>query len=101
MIVKIPLVLESDYPALRSVCSERVVGADYKDYLIRVINRRDSLREIGMEAEFVKISAQPFAAHCDKGRKAEWTDLMHYTRLNVPQNPRRTGRRQTDDHFRR
>lgn len=96
MVLKIPLVPESDYPALKAACSEEVVGSDYKDYLARVINRRASLREIGMEAELVRISAQPFLAHCDKHRKADWTDLMQYMRLNAPVNLRRTGRRQTD-----
>lgn len=95
MILKIPLVLESDYPAFRSVCSEEVVGSDYKDYLLRVINRRASLREIGMEAELVHISAQPLLVHYDEQHKADWTDLMHFMRLNA-QNRRRPGRRQSD-----
>lgn len=95
MILKLPLVLESDYPVFRSVCSEEVVGHDYKDYLLRVINRRASLREIGMEAELYKISAQPLLAHYDEQHKANWTDLMHYMRLNA-QNRRHTGRRQSD-----
>jgi len=96
MVLKIPLIPESDYPALKSVCSEEVVGSDYKDYLARVINRRTSLREIGMEAEFVRINAQPFLAHCGEHRNAHWTDLMQYMRLNTLPNRRRTGRRHTD-----
>jgi hypothetical protein len=95
MILKIPLVSESDYPALKSVCTEEVVGSDYKDYLVRVMNRRASLREIGMEAELVKISVQPLLTHYDEHHKADWTDLMHYMRLNA-QERRRPGRRRAD-----
>lgn len=95
MILKIPLVLEADYPAFRSVCTEEVVGRDYKDYLMRLISRRASLREIGMEAELYKISAQPLLARYDEHHKADWADLMHYMRLNA-QNRRRSGRRQSD-----
>jgi hypothetical protein len=95
MVLKLPLVLESDYPAFRSVCTEEVVGHDYKDYLMRVIKRRASLREIGMEAELYKISAQPLLVHYDEQHKADWTDLMHYMRLNA-QERRRPGRRQAD-----
>jgi hypothetical protein len=95
MVLKLPLVLESDYPTLKSVCCEEVVGHDYKDYLMRIINRRASLREIGMDAELYKISAQPLLAHYDEQHKANWTDLMHYMRLNA-QERRRPGRRQSD-----
>ncbi len=95
MVFKLPLVLESDYPVFRSVCSEEVVGSDYKDYLMRVIKRRTSLREIGMEAELYKISAQLLLVHYDEQHKADWTDLMHYMRLNA-QERRRPGRRQSD-----
>ena len=63
MVLKIPLVLESDYPAFKSICCEEVVGHDYKEYLMRIINRRASLREIGMDVELFKISAQPLLAH--------------------------------------
>jgi len=95
MILKLPLVMESDYPVFRSVCSEEVVGHDYKDYLMRVINRRATLREIGMEAELYRISAQPLLAHYDEQHKAGWTELMQYMRLNM-QERRRPGRRQSD-----
>ncbi len=95
MILKIPLVPESDYPALKSVCNEEVVGNDYKDYLARVLNRQASLHEVGMEAEIVHVSAQSLLAHFDEQHKAGWTDLMHYTRLNA-QNRRHTDRRQSD-----
>lgn len=95
MVLKIPLVPESDYPVLKAACSEEVVGNDYEDYLARVLNRRASLREIGMEAELVRIRAQPLLAQCDAHRKAQWTDLMQYTRLNA-QNRRRSGRRRSD-----
>lgn len=95
MILKIPMVPESDYPALKSVCNEEVVGKDYKDYVARVLNRRASLRETGMEAEIVRVSVQPLLMHFDEQHKAGWIDLMQHTRLNA-QNRRRAGRRQSD-----
>ncbi len=95
MILKIPLVPESDYAALRSICRKEIVGGDYKDYLARIASRRASLREIGMEAEFIRISAQPLLAHFDKTHKAGWTELMQFMRLNA-RDRRRSGRRQSD-----
>lgn len=95
MILKIPLVSDSDYPALKSVCTEEVVISDYKDYLARVLNRRTALREVGMEAEIVSVSAQQLLTHFDEQHKGGWTDLMQHTRLNA-QNRRRADRRQTD-----
>lgn len=95
MVLKLPLVQESDYPTLKSICHKEVVGSDYKEYLTRISSRRACLRETGMEAEFVRISVQPLLAHYDKNHKAGWTDLMQFTRLNAPDR-RRTGRRQAD-----
>jgi hypothetical protein len=99
MILKIPLVQESDYLTLKSICHKEVVGSDYKEYLTRIASRRASLREIGMEAEFVRMSAQPLLAHYDKNHKARWTDLMQFMRLNA-RNRRSAGRRQIDQSVR-
>ena len=79
MIMRLALVSEVDYPALKCICEHSVTGDNYQDYLQRLLARRESLENSGVEVLIVPMSPDAFVAHFEERRKAGWPDLMRYT----------------------
>lgn len=88
MIMRLALVSEADYPALKCICERSVTGDNYQDYLQRLLERREGLEKSGADVLIVPMSPDAFVAHFEERRKATWPDLMRYARITCGDSPR-------------
>lgn len=88
MIMRLTLVSEEDYPALKCICERSVTGDNYQDYLQRLLERREDLEKSGADVLIVPMSPDAFVAHFEERRKATWPDLMCYAQTSCGDSAR-------------
>lgn len=81
MVVMLPLIPETDYPALTILCDFEVTGTNFSDYLQKLAERRDGFEALGIEVTMVEINLDAFSRVFKRRRKATWADLMTYARM--------------------
>lgn len=81
MAVMLPLIAETDYPALTILCESEVTGKNFAEYLEKLAERRDGFEALGIEVTMAEINLDAFSRVFKRRRKATWADLMTYARM--------------------